>query len=245
MPELRESSLLFSLESLMAEERSRIDHERVAKEQRERAEAAERAARERRAEEEEAQRLARQRERSAEEERRHREEQARLEGIRTAEVDRVRDEAARRVAIESATAARDHELRLAAIRQAASVRATRLALVATSIATLGLFAVLLWLELGVHPERLARLEAEHVGLTEGERRRADRAEGRLLESEAARRRLEEKLRANDAAAEPAPAAVPTTRKPPRPAPGRGKPRPGVNSPPCVDDGDPLNNCLKR
>jgi hypothetical protein len=244
LAELRESSLLFSLESLMAEERSRIDHERVAKEQRERAEAAERAARERRAEEEKAERLARERERLAEEERRRREEQARLDGIRTAEVDRVRDEAARRGASESAMAARDHELKLAAIRQAASVRATRLALVATSIATLGSFAGLLWLELGVHPQRLARLEAEHVSLTEGERRRADRAEGRLLESEAARRRLEDKLRANDVAAEPKPAALPTTPKPGR-VPPAGKPRPGVKPPPCKDDGDPLDDCLKR
>jgi hypothetical protein len=244
LAELRESSLLFSLESLMAEERSRIDHERVAKEQRERAEAAERAARERRAEEEEAHRLAREHERLVEAERRRREEQARLDGIRTAEVDRVRDEAARRVAIESAMATREHELKLAAIRQAASVRTTRLALVATSIATLGLFAALLWLELGVHPQRLARLEAEHVSLREGERRRADRAEGRLLESEAVRRRLEERLRANDAAAEPTPAAVPTTKKLPR-VPPRGNPRPGVKPPPCKDDGDPLNDCLKR
>jgi hypothetical protein len=242
LAELRESSLLFSLESLMAEERSRIDHERVAKEQRERAEAAERAARERRAEEEEAHRLAREHERLVEEERRRREEQARLDGIRTAEVDRVRDEAARRVAIESATATRDHELKLAAIRQVASVRATRFALVATSIATLGLFAVLLWLELGVHPQRLARLEAEHLRAHEGERQRADRAEGRLLESEASRRRLEEKLRANEAAAEPDPAAVPPPRKPPRLPPGV-KPKPGVKPVPCKDDNDPLNPCL--
>jgi dTMP kinase len=228
----------------MAEERTRIDHERVAKEQRGRAEAAERAARERRAEEEEAHRLARERERSAEEERRRREEQARLDGIRTAELDRVREEAARRVAIESAMVARDHELKLAAIRHAAGARTMRLALVATSIATFGSFAGLLWLELGVHPQRLARLEAQHLSANEGERRRADRAEGLLLDSEAARRALEEKLRANDAAVELAPAAVPTLRKPPR-VPPRGNPRPGVKPPPCKDDGDPLNDCLKR
>jgi hypothetical protein len=202
----------------MAEERSRIDHERVAKEQRERTEAAERAARERSAEEEEAHRLARERERSAEEERRRREEQARLDGIRTA------------------------ELELAAIRQATGARTMRLALVATSIATLGSFGVLLWLLLDVHPQRLARLEAEHLSANEGERRRADRAEGLLLESEAARRALEEKLRASDVAPEPAPAAVPPTRKPPRLPPG-GKPRPGVKPVPCKDDNDPLNPCL--
>jgi hypothetical protein len=112
------------------------------------------------------------------------------------------------------------------------------------MATLGSFAVLLWLELGVHPQRLARLEAQHVTANEAERRRADRAEGRLLESEAARRALEEKLRANDAAAEPAPGAVPTMRTPPR-VPPRTNPRPGVKPPPCKDDGDPLNDCLKR
>ena len=157
---------------------------------------------------------------------------------------RVRDEAARKAELESAVLRREHELKLTSIRQTASARVTRLALVGTSAATLVLGALLGWLELGVNPARLAKLEAATASITRGERERADRAEGLLKTSEAARRELRAKLLAADAAPPPAPAAVPPPRTPPNVRP-RGPVKPGVAKPPCVDDGDPLNDCLKR
>jgi hypothetical protein len=185
--------------------------------------------------------VARERERLAEEERRRRDEQARLDGIRTAEVERVREEAARKAAAATAIAAREHELKLAAIHHADGARTARLALIGTSLAVLGLFGALLWLELGVHPQRLARLEATHVSVNEAERRRADRAEGLLKESEAARRGLENRIRALETATPPA--AAPTVQKTPH-VPTRPAPRPSGKPPlPCKDDNDPLNPCL--
>jgi len=228
----------------MDEERARVDREREAKLQRERAEAAERESRVRIRFQEEALAAARERERLVEEERRRAEEQARLDGIREAELERVRREAAQKAALESAMAEREHALRLATIRGVASARATRIGLVASGLVGLGLFATLLVLELSVHPQRLAALQTEYGALTAGERARADRAEALLRTSDAARRGLEARVRTLEAEAS-APVAAP-----PVPTPQRGTRRvpqgkPGERPPPCVDDHDPLNPCLSR
>src|SRR5689334_13954484 len=91
--DLRESSLLFSLDSLLAHERDKIERERHAAELQKRAalEAALAAERARKAETE--RRAAEERERILAEERRTREESARLVAIREAEIERVRLEA--------------------------------------------------------------------------------------------------------------------------------------------------------
>jgi hypothetical protein len=187
---------------------------------------------------------ARERDRLLEEERRRREEEARLEGIRAAEVARVRDEVARRAELERAMSAREHELRLATLRQAASSHATRIALLATGAATLAAGVALVWLELSVHPKQMAALQVEYASRTASERARADRAEGLLKTSEAARRGLEAALRAREAVPPPAATTAPSPRSPPTRVPFRG-PRTGGKEPPCVDDHDPLNPCLSR
>jgi hypothetical protein len=249
LAELRDSSLLFSLESLMQEERSRVDAERAQKEERERVVAAERQSRVRLREQEDALREARERDRLVEEERRAREEEARLEGIRTAEIERVRSEAARRAAHESQMMQRKHELELAAIRRAASARVTRTALAGTSVVAFVACTALAWRELGVHPERIATMSREHATALGGERARAAQAQGELEKSEARRRELESELRARPVAAPPAPtppAVAPSTRwgrGPTEQRDGRARPKPGKPGAPCVDDGDPMNPCL--
>lgn len=243
MAELRESSLLFSLESLMAEERSRVVDERVAKEARQRADLAEREAYERRRVEEEALRAAAERDRLLEADRRKRDEQARLDGIRVAEVERVRDEASRKATFETAAAGRDHELKLAAIHNAGGVRTLRGVLAATSLAALAAFAAVVWLELSVHPARLARLEADLTRATVAERGRADSAEQALKASEGVRRLLEEKLHARDATPV-APPPADTRRTVPARPPTHGPRPPSVRPPTCKGDpNDPLNGCL--
>jgi hypothetical protein len=243
LAELRESSLLFSLESLMAEERSRVVDERVAKEARQRADHAEREAHERRRVEEEALRAAAERDRLLEADRRKRDELARLDGIRVAEVERVRDEAARKTAFETAAAGRDHELKLAAIHNAGGVRTLRGALAATSLAALAAFASMGWLELSIHPARTARLEADLTRATVAERGRADNAEQALKASEAVRRLLEERLKVREATPR-ATADTTTPKPPPIRVPTRGTRAPSSKGGSCKGDpNDPLNGCL--
>jgi hypothetical protein len=228
----------------MDEERARVDREREAKQQRERAEAAERESRVRLRIQDEALAAARERERRALEERRWAEEQARLDGIREAELERVRREAAQKATLESTMAEREHALRLATIRAAASVRATRIGLVAAGVVGLGLVATLLVLELSVHPQRLAALQTEYGALTAGERARADRTEALLRTSDAARRGLEARVHTLEGEAEAvAPVQAPPAAKPPHGAPRVTPGLRGQRPPPCVDDHDPLNPCL--
>jgi colicin import membrane protein len=242
LAELRDSSLLFSLESLMAEEQERVDRERAEKEEQDRARAAERESRVRIRLETEALAAAREQQRLLEEEQRRRDEQARFEGIRAAELERVRSEVARRAELERTMAERSHELALEGIRQAVRVRTARWALVATCVAFLLASAALLWLELAVNPSRLATLEAEYVAKTRSERVRAERAERLLESSEAARRDLEERLRVRERTPVTPSKAVPETT-PPRAK--RPVPRPVAPQAPCLDDNDPLNPCLGK
>src|SRR5436190_17599681 len=85
LPEAHESSLLFSLDSLFAHERDKIEIERqrAARERQAAAEAEAHAERTRQAER--ARQAAEARERAVAEDRRQRDEEARLEGIRQAE----------------------------------------------------------------------------------------------------------------------------------------------------------------
>ena len=228
----------------MAEERTRIERERVEKEELERAQAAERESRVRIRIEKEALLAAQERQRLMEEERRRHDEEARLAGIRAAELERVRNEMARRAELEQSAATREHELALARIRQVASTRTAHMALAGTGVAFLLACAALLWLELAVHPGRIAALDAEYRDKLASERERAERAERLLQASEAARRELEGKLRTRETSPPPVAPATPTSRTPPR-APKHVKPKPLTTGPPCLDDHDPLNPCLGK
>jgi hypothetical protein len=228
----------------MAEERTRIERERVEKEELERAQAAERESRVRIRIEKEALLAAEERQRLMEEERRRRDEEARLEGIRVAEIERARNEVERRADLEKSAATREHEHALARIRQAASMRTAHMALAGTSAALALACAALLWLELAVNPGRIAELDAEYRDKLGSERARAERAERLLQGSEAARREAEARLRARETSPAPIATTTPTSRTPPR-APHGAKPNPATAQEPCLDEHDPLNPCLGK
>ena len=139
MAEQKESSVLFSLKELMNLEQERIAQEtatqqRQAREARDRREADERARRE--ADErklrdaEEARRA---------DEQRRREDAARVEAIKHAEIERARTEAEHRAQMEAVAAQREHEAQLVAIRQQSSAKKTKIgASIAITVLLLGL-----------------------------------------------------------------------------------------------------------
>ncbi|HEY5956847.1 MAG TPA: hypothetical protein VIV60_09855 [Polyangiaceae bacterium] len=117
MAEQKESSVLFSLKELMGLEEDRIKEEEAQKEAAARAAqeaklAAERAAREA----EEARIRAEELERQREDQRR-KEEAARLEAIRHAEIEKARAEAEHNARLASVTAQQQHEAAMAALNQ--------------------------------------------------------------------------------------------------------------------------------
>lgn len=245
MAELRDSSLLFSLESLKAEERTRVADERREKERRQRADEEARKSQVRIRASAEALAVARERERLAEEERRRAEEAARLDAIQSAELERVRGETQRRAELERREAERRHELELARIHDASGARTARFGMTATSVLAFVACAALGYLELAVHPAELAKLEATAAATTRAERARAELVEISYKTSEAKRLALETRVKDLEAAGAQIPPAAPKVRTPPsRPsAPGSKPQRPSVRPPPCKDDNDPLNPCL--
>jgi len=247
LAELRDSSLLFSLESLMAEERTRIADERREKERQERADEEARKSQVRIRVEAEALAAARERERLAEDERRRAEEAARLDAIRNAELDRARGETQRRMELERREAERRHELELTRIHDASGARTARFGMAATSVLAFVACAALGYLELAVHPAELAKLEATAAATTRTERARAERAEISYKTSEAKRLALETRVRDLEALPTQISPSAPKVHTPPSrpPAPGSKTPRPSVRPPPCKDDSDPLNPCLGR
>ncbi len=243
MANARDSSLLFSLDSLMT-----LESERVV-EQAEAAAARARAAE--RARDEAARALAERQRREAERERarlqaeeeRERAEQARLEGIRQAERERVLAAARAEQEVERRVRESQHELRLAAEQASVRARSSRRALGATALAAVLATSGAVALELFVHEPRLAALEATYT-------RRLLVAETRTKEVRALLDLSEERVRALERlvreAAEHPPAATP----PPKPtvSPAHRAPRPARPAPkparPCRGDpNDPLNPCL--
>jgi hypothetical protein len=241
-----DSSLLFSLDSLMATERERVaDEARAAVQQRaaelEAKAAAERHARmeaERRAAEEEARREA--------ERRRRAEEEARLEGIRRAEAERILADARREQEIELRVRQSSHDLRLAAEAAVGRARATRVAFACTAVVAVVATLGAVYLELGVHRPRVA-------AVAEGYTRQLSAAEQRgaelmnLLEGSKGRlKSLEDQLRARPAATEcVAPASPAVAGRPSIAARPPVSTRPPARPPkPCKGDpNDPLNPCL--
>lgn len=128
----RESSVVCSLRELMAIEEQRVAHEATARAaeraRRYAVEAAQRAVEDaQRDAEEEARRI-----RELEEEQRRRAEAARIEGLRQAELERVRLEAQRAAHVEELARHQEHERRLLALRLGHSARRLRSALIASA-----------------------------------------------------------------------------------------------------------------
>lgn len=134
MAEQKESSVLFSLKELMNLEEDRIRQEEDAKRKAEEAAAAARAAEERRAREEEEARIRASEEKRRTEEQRVREEAARLEAIRHAEVEKARLDAENQARIEQLRHQQEHERQLAMVTHDKSKK--RLVLIASGIGVL-------------------------------------------------------------------------------------------------------------
>jgi hypothetical protein len=249
MDELRESSLLFSLESLLETERERVQREaREAQKRRDEelkhvAEAAERrrAALERASE-------ARER-RLALEQERERIEQERIDAMKRATVERARIEAEGKLRLIEVEQARQHDLALAKIREGERTTRHRTlswlslgALLTVCIAAGGgYFALLRPAHARETQELHALLEATQNRVALQERAlTAERNKGQLQQLRIAE--LESRV------------AQSTRPEPPLPGASKGshtKETPLVPVPPkapfapCVDNGDPLNPCLGR
>jgi hypothetical protein len=248
MAELREDSLLFSLETLMVRERERLALERAESERRQALAAAARIDQEKRQLEAELLReRAREQARLAEQQRLA-EHAARLDALRLGEVERARRESEARAQSEVLAQRHAHERRMTELKMQASKARDR-ALAVASTALLGLLipgALLLYF--GRIRPQTAELQAESAKLVGVERSRAEQAARLLTQTERERKKLagevERLRRSSSSAAEPAqpspqpnPASAVPRRNSPSPVP-RGR---NVN---CKDDSDPLNPCLR-
>jgi hypothetical protein len=241
MDELRESSLLFSLEGLLETERERVQREAREAQQR-RAEELKRVA-----DAAERRRLAQEQEREARERRealqREREQldQQRLEAMKRATVERARFEAEAGMRLVEAEQQRKHELSLAKLREEQQGLRYRtlswLSSAALGLAVAGALAAYFgW----IRPAH-ARDEQRWRGLLSESQLREQVAEQALRLERARNRTLSERLRSLEASppVTPPPKAEPTPIKnvpathPATPA-KRGR---------CRDTGDPLDDCL--
>jgi hypothetical protein len=239
-----DSSLLFSLDSLMATERDRIAEEALAAEQRRQAALAAKAEAERHARLEAERHAAALDARAKADTQRRLEEEARLEGIRRAEAERILAEARRENDLELRLRQSHHELRLVAEAATTRARATRVAFVITTVVAVLATCGAVYLELGVHRPRLAAIAEGHARGLDAEQARRAELQALLEGSKGRLKDLEEKLRAAPAATECAPPTTTGTARPPaavRPPSHRPPARPPR---PCKGDpNDPLNPCL--
>jgi hypothetical protein len=242
MDELRESSLLFSLESLLETERERVQREaREAERKREDelARVAEMAERRRLAAQQE--REARERRQALEQER-ERMDQERLEAMKRAVVERARIEAEGNARLVEAEQARKHELSLADLRgrhHAAGYRAlTWLSSGALVLSWGGALFAYFGLVEPAHARREQRLQtliAADADLAKASERALSLERS---ENQALRARVDELSRVSP----PPVATSPSLPRPPVTGHGGGGTKPPVVVPPreCVDNGDPLN-----
>jgi len=251
MDELRESSLLFSLEGLLETERERVQREaREAQRRRdeEMVRVAEHASRRRLAAEQE--REARER-RVALERERERLEAERIDAMKRAAVERARIETEGKLRLVEVEQARRHELMLSQLREGQlttryraltwlSAAACALSVVGALVAYFGYVR-----PAQAHQEQQLRAaiqsNANQVKSSEGELR-AERSRNQTLREHI--QRLEAQQSAAAAVAGP---ALQVAKPPHGPARGGGK---GPNTGPttraagsCPDDGDPLRSCL--
>jgi hypothetical protein len=250
MGELREDSILFSLNGLLERGWQRVSDEADREFRRIEAEQLVRLERERRVWEE--RELLRQDEEALarREEQRQREADARLEALRRAEVARARAEAEAKARIEVEAKQREHELRLEGIREKSGRR--RAEHVAASFACIAAIVVAgaASAYLGtIRPEQ-QRARSDYERLVLAERTRSEQVQRVLEGSERRNRALAASLERTQRelalvhAAKTRPrsgaklALVPRLETKRNKAPNRPKPRT-----PCRDDRDPLNDCL--
>ena len=246
MAELRDSSLLFSLDSLFAHERDKVEAERRVAEERRRAAVAAEVAAEQQRQIDQARKAEAARERQLADERRFLDEQARLEGIRQAELERARLEAQLKNEADVAARRERHERELRAIAVDARTKRLRFALLGlASLCGLLVFGIVLHQVFGAGPE-LARLNAAAAAARESETARAAELR-RLLDAADQRRQALEREIAGHTHDVPAPVVAPAASAT-APKPGRGG-RPGrppgtkITTPCGGDAHDPLNPCL--
>jgi colicin import membrane protein len=169
MSEQKESSVLFSLKELMNLEEDRIRSEEADKAAT--AAAAERARldAERSARDAEEQRIRAEEERRRLDEQRSREEHAKLEAIRVAEIEKARVEAEQRARLEAMAAQQHHERSLAAIHGDESKKSLRKILIAVAVVVplIGIGAgVLIYQNVQENRKVLAANQAEAARLAE-------------------------------------------------------------------------------
>lgn len=241
----RDSSLLFSLKELEG-----LEHERVARERREKAERDEAAHRARgeaesKAREAEARRIEDEQARLLAAAHARAEEAARLAALQRGIVERARAETEARAQADLARSRDAHELALAEARARTASRRDRL-LLAASVAALAVVTVLA----GVLAARLrdvTRLEAERAIVASREREGCERAVSALgssrRELDELARQLEELARTRRA---DAPSSAPSEHGAVK-VPGRAGDHPAAvksrRLAACTGDGDPLNGCL--
>jgi hypothetical protein len=249
MGELREDSMLFSLNGLLERERQRVSDEadrefrRIESEQLARLERERRGWEERELRRQEEEALARRAEQ------RRREADARLEALRRAEVARARAEAEAKARIEVEAKQREHELRLEGIREKSGRRrAEHLAASFAGIAAIVVAGAALAYIGKIRPEH-ERARSDYERLVLAERTRSEQMQ-RLFEGSERRNRAlaaslertQRELAVVHADARPRSdeklALVPRLETRRNKAPDRPKARTL-----CRDDGDPLNDCL--
>ncbi|MGC4087095.1 MAG: hypothetical protein QM756_04165 [Polyangiaceae bacterium] len=244
MAELREDSLLFSLENLMVRERERVQLERSESERLRAQEAAEAARREQQRLEAA---LARERKLEQErlaEQRRLAEHAAKLEALRQAEVVRAQSEAQARAHSEELAQRHAHERTLAELSlRAKHTRDRAVALGSGALLSLFVPAALLFHFAHTVPQA-QKTELELKNLLELERSRANEASQQLSRSETRRKELNAELDSVRNAAPPS-KAQPTVAAPSSKAPHVTAPSTLLRPPgkPCRDSGDPLDPCL--
>jgi colicin import membrane protein len=248
MGELRDSSLLFSLQSLLEVEHGRVERERAEREQ-SLLDAQRRREREAlQAREEQAARELAERQRESERRQREREEAARLEAIRLAEFERVRLEADHRARLELEARRYEHERELAAqgVSSGKSRLRSWLALSGAALVVSGALAGLYFGKIAPAQRRQAEEQARLVArqndaaaqaatlLSESKRRQ----EALENQSESLRQKLRDLQQKKSDKSAPKPVPVPggliKRPEPPRPDPNCAK----------FDPSDPMNPCLR-
>jgi colicin import membrane protein len=245
MAESRESSVLFSLKSLMdiesdrvhAEERARADRERREREALERRRGFEREA--------ERQRIIAEEQRRAREQAMRDEAASRVATLKEAAITKARIEAESRARCELLQKEREHEARMAAIREVSRRRRDRAVLFGSNVALLAVLGLGLGLYFGkVNPDtaqreselsRLVTAEGERADAAERLARQARRQAGDLTtELERTRSQLEDAR----AELEAHPPSVTVTPRPPTHPRGGGRP-PDPAHEKCRFEGDPM------
>jgi hypothetical protein len=243
MDELRESSLLFSLEGLLETERERVQREaREAQRRRdeEMIRVAEQASRRRLAQE---QARAAQERRQALERERERLEEERIDAMKRATVERARIETEAKMRLIEVDQTRKHELAMSQLREQQSASRYRtltwLSSAGCALAVLGATASYFGYVQPAH----ARAQQQLQAIIDANSELAKTTQRALVAEQGRNRALVERL--ERLAAAPAVSLPPTAK----PQASPSKPPPGtprhVQPPPhrCRDTGDPLDGCI--